>query len=240
VERSARQLDGAVAYLPPQTKGSHRRVPLPADTTEFLRDYLAVHPRRHDPTAPLFPEMRLDPPAGRGTKLAALTVAEAEARLALDWSTPLRHGPFYQLVFRPTVLRVNRINPTAGLSPQLKFHGLRHTYASLCIAAGIPPLHLSRFMGHTSLAIKLGVYAQLFADDHADSMAALGALGATPAIAKAAGKVIPLHGKAVGTKKVRPACARPENAWSGGKSDHSRFDPRRRMAGRAQQPAVSA
>ena len=32
-------------------------------------------------------------------------------------------------------------------------------------------------MGHTSVTITLGVYAHLFADDHADAMAALGAYG---------------------------------------------------------------
>ncbi|MGO9071144.1 hypothetical protein [Mycobacterium sp.] len=38
----------------------------------------------------------------------------------------------------------------------LKFHALRHTYASLCVAAGIPPLQLSRFMGHAKVTTTLG------------------------------------------------------------------------------------
>jgi integrase len=128
--------------------------------------------------------MRLDPPSRNAAPaLAALTAQEAEARLVLDWVKPLRHGPFYQLVYRPAVTR-------AGLPPALKFHSLRHTYASLCVAAGITPLELSRFMGHTSVTVTLGVYAHLFEDDHAAAMAALGAMG-RPADA---GNVIRLRG----------------------------------------------
>ena len=56
------------------------------------------------------------------------------------------------------------------------FHALRHTYASLCVAAGIPPLQLSRFMGHAKVTTTLGVYTHLFDDDHAETMAALEAM----------------------------------------------------------------
>jgi integrase len=75
---------------------------------------------------------------------------------------------------------------------QLKFHALRHTYASLCIAAGRPPLEIARFMGHAKVGTTLGVYAHLFnTDDHADAMAALGAMEAGPV---RAANVLPLHG----------------------------------------------
>jgi integrase len=72
--------------------------------------------------------------------------------------------------------------------------GLRHTYASLCIAAGRPPLEIARFMGHAKVTTTLGVYAHLFnTDDHAEAMAALGAL-ATPAPELNYGNVVPLWG----------------------------------------------
>jgi integrase len=93
---------------------------------------------------------------------------------------PLRHGAWYKAVYRPAVLRPNRLRPTAALSPELKFHSLRHTYASLCVAAGIPSLEISRFMGHNKVTTTLGIYAHLFADDHSDAMAALGAMAAQP------------------------------------------------------------
>jgi integrase len=52
--------------IPPKTKGSRRTVPLTPATTALLRDYLAVHPRRDEPTAPLFPGVRLQPPRPTG------------------------------------------------------------------------------------------------------------------------------------------------------------------------------
>ena len=140
--------------------------------------------------------VRAEPPMGeqprrvaarqlrQATALADLSVADAEERLVLDWSAPLNHAAFYKAVYRPAVLRANRLTPTAALPPQLKFHALRHTYASLCIAAGRPPLEIARFMGHAKVTTTLGVYAHLFnTDDHADAMAALGAMeagGCTP------------------------------------------------------------
>jgi hypothetical protein len=38
-----------------------------------------------------------------------------------------------------------------ALPPALKFHALPQTHASLCVAAAIPPLHLSRFVGHANV-----------------------------------------------------------------------------------------
>ena len=166
--------DGTVVpiYDTPKTRGSRRRVPLTPATVDTLRDYLALHPHgpgqpEHDPTAPLFPAFKLtaerptgvavDPdraaPETAGAKaqrnadaLASLTMDEAEARLELDWTSPVRHQNFYKAVFRPAALRATRGSGGRALPPALKFHALRHTYASLCVAASIPPLEIARFM----------------------------------------------------------------------------------------------
>ena len=58
-------------------------------------------------------------------------------------------------------------------------------------AAGIPPLQLSRFMGHAKVTTTLAIYTHLFDDDHAETMAALDALAAAPTYG---GNVISLHG----------------------------------------------
>lgn len=109
----------------------------------------------------------------------------------LDWSEPLRHGGWYKAVYRSAVLRANRLTATVKLSPCLKFHSLRHTYASLCAAAGITPLEIARFMGHAKVTTTMTVYTHLFADDHADAMSALGSLESPK---PKADNVIPLHG----------------------------------------------
>ncbi|WP_123029479.1 tyrosine-type recombinase/integrase [Mycolicibacterium stellerae] len=208
VERTVQSLDGKLTYLTPKTRGSCRKVPLTAQTTELLREYLAEHPRRQEPTAPLFPGVQLIPnkPTGKrapgiesgsrakalrqASALAALTVWDAEARLDLDWSQPVRHHTFYKAVYRPAILRASRMSPTAALPEGLVFHGLRHTYASLCVAAGIPPMEISRFMGHANPSITLGIYAHLLEDDHEPAMTALGSLSRPVA---RAGNVIPLR-----------------------------------------------
>lgn len=167
-------------------------MPLTPATVAVLRGFLATHPRRSEPRAPLFPACALvaAKPTGRratdaeGNRvvptadeaLAALSVDDAANRLTLDWSTPLRHGSFYKAVYRPSVLRANRLTPVAALPSDLRFHALRHTYASLCVAAGIQPLALARFMGHSKVTTTLGVYAHLFEDDFGDAMTALGGL----------------------------------------------------------------
>jgi len=92
--------------------------------------------------------------------LAALDVHDAEARLALDWTEPERHPTFFKAVFRPAVLRANRLAGQVLLPADLKFHALRHT--SLCVAAGIAPLEIARFVGHAKVTTTLIVYAHLF------------------------------------------------------------------------------
>jgi integrase len=109
--------------------------------------------------------------------LAALSLDDAADRLVLDWLAPIRHQTFYKAVFRPAVARANRLDgDDPVLPPGLKFHALRHTYASLRVAAGIPPLQLSRFVGHAKVTTTLSIYTHLFDDDHAETMAALEAM----------------------------------------------------------------
>lgn len=217
VDRTVRLINGAMTYLTPKTKGSRRTVPLTPQTTALLRDYLAEHKRGDEPAAPLFPAFRLStpPPSTSATPaapakvraerqahaLAVLSVEEAEDRLVLDWDKPLRHGSFYKALFRPAVLRANRTakanrDRAAMLPSGLKFHALRHTYASLCIAAGRPMFEVARFMGHASPRTTETVYAHLLnTDDHADAMAALGAVAATGrAQSDRAANVIQLRG----------------------------------------------
>lgn len=157
----------------------------------MLRDYLAEHPHRDEPDAPLWPAMVLIRPRPTGVRatpgepgagttgveeiapsttaksraprqanaLADLSVEDAEKRLVLDWDQPLRHTTFYIAVYRPAVLRANRLTPTTNVDPDQSFHSLRHTYASLCLAAGIRPIDIAELMGHRDVETTLTVYA---------------------------------------------------------------------------------
>lgn len=127
-------------------------------------------------------------------RLAELTVEEAAARLVLDWTTPLRHPTFYKAVFRPAVLRVNRMATKAVLPAGLRFHSLRHTCGSLC--AEVPSIsvrQVAEWMGHANPTTTELVYTHLYAKaNHDEEMAALGAL-ATPKPAYT-GNVVSLTG----------------------------------------------
>jgi integrase len=98
-----------------------------------------------------------------------------EHRLASQWS---QEG---DLVFAsPTGKGLDRRNVSrrgleravqgAGLAeadrPRLRFHDLRHTFASLLIAQGASVVFVSRQLGHASPKITLDTYAHLF--DHAE------------------------------------------------------------------------
>ena len=158
VQRTVRVIGGTITRLTPKTRGSRRKVPLTAETTALLARLPRRAPARRQPcrapgdAARHAPTDRLratdsdGKPANKDRRTAAqrqadtlarLTVVEAQARLVLDWSEPLRHATFYKAVYRPAVLRAMRQTPRAGLSAALKFHSLRHTYASLCASTDI-------------------------------------------------------------------------------------------------------
>ena len=202
VHRTVRVIGRTMAALTPKTKGSRLDVPLPPQTVAVLRDYLAEHPSANDPDAPLFPNMRLLTPRPSGVKdtdapasakeradrladaLADLTVEEAEARLRLESAEPLRHATFYKAVYRPAVTRANRTaraarDHAAMLPSALKFHALRHTYASICAAADVPVREVAKFMGHASPRTTETIYTHthLFnTDDHAGTVSQCGGL----------------------------------------------------------------
>lgn len=58
----------------------------------------------------------------------------------------------------------------AGL-PRMRFHDLRHTYASLMFAAGFKPYEVSRWMGHASVSPTDGIYAHLYPSDYNEQIA---------------------------------------------------------------------
>ncbi|KXO92322.1 hypothetical protein AXK56_04415 [Tsukamurella pulmonis] len=113
---------------------------------------------------------------------ARRTVAEAEARLELDWQNVLLHKTYYKAVYRPALLRASLALAADRLRPipaDATAHSLRHTYASFCVSAGLHPKQIADYMGHASVNTTMGIYAHLFEDDHTDAMTALGNVAAT-------------------------------------------------------------
>jgi integrase len=67
----------------------------------------------------------------------------------------LRHKGWYRYWFKPAVAK-------AGLPSHLRFHDLRHTCASLCIALGAHPKAIQERLGHSSITVTLDRYGHLF------------------------------------------------------------------------------
>ncbi len=69
---------------------------------------------------------------------------------ALDYGRPFDHQSFYRWYFR-------RYAP-----PGVRFHDLRHTAASLWLAADISPYKVSRWLGHASLTTTDTIYGHMY------------------------------------------------------------------------------
>jgi integrase len=66
----------------------------------------------------------------------------------------LRHNNFYRRQFKPALVQ-------AGLPASVRFHDLRHTYASFLIAEGAHPRAIMERMGHSSVQVTLGTYGHV-------------------------------------------------------------------------------
>lgn len=63
----------------------------------------------------------------------------------------------------PSNLRLDfyRLSSEVGL-PKIRFHDLRHTAASLMLNNGVPPIVVSRILGHAKPSITLDLYGHLY------------------------------------------------------------------------------
>jgi integrase len=56
----------------------------------------------------------------------------------------------------------------------VRFHDLRHTAASIWLAAGVEIYKVSRWLGHANISTTDTIYAHLYATDHTADAARLG------------------------------------------------------------------
>ncbi|MDD5605669.1 MAG: tyrosine-type recombinase/integrase [Dehalococcoidales bacterium] len=65
-----------------------------------------------------------------------------------------------------------KIVRAAGLS-SIRFHNLRHTFASLTLLSGAPPEVISEALGHSSVAFTMDVYSHIIPGMQEEAMAKL-------------------------------------------------------------------
>jgi integrase len=71
---------------------------------------------------------------------------------------------------------VSRKSLGADTLSVIRLHDLRHTHATLLLAAGIPVKVVSERLGHASATITLGIYAHVMPAMQAQAAATFGAL----------------------------------------------------------------
>lgn len=135
---------GICQFNEPKTAHSRRRVSMTAKLAEFLAEYRLERER-------LYHEI------GKTISLDDLVFANIEGK-PMD----------------PGVLTHNfaRIAKKAGLQG-VRFHDLRHTFASLMFLRGAKPKVISEALGHASVAFTMDVYSHIIEGMQSDAMALL-------------------------------------------------------------------
>lgn len=161
VQRTVSRVGGEWVFAQPKSANSVRDVPLPGFLVAELRAYIEVHPRRSDPTAPLWPARR------RG--------GHGDSRGLLLWDGQISIGHVYATHFLPALERL-------GI-PHVRWHDLRHFYASVCASKGIDIYDVSVWLGHANVSITQSTYVHLFKRSHSDAMSRLDEAASVPAAA---------------------------------------------------------
>jgi integrase len=137
IRRALKDIRGHLEFGDTKSVGSRRTVSLPAFLISMLSEHLDSMPV--SPDALLFVS-----PGGGGRRRAG------------DGG-PTRHSLFVRRVFKPAARAVLPIEKHS-----VRFHDLRHTCASLLIAAGAHPKLIQARLGHASITTTLDRYGHLF------------------------------------------------------------------------------
>jgi integrase len=145
VRQTAQRIGGEWVYGTPKSRRSVRDVPLMhSGLIAELRRYKMQHPNSGNPDALFWPGRHV------GSN-------------RLDYSRVIDMGSFRRNYLQ-TVL-------TNAELPPMRFHDLRHTAASLWLAAGFKPYEVSRWRGHANVSTTDGIYAHLYPNDYSKHVA---------------------------------------------------------------------
>lgn len=145
VRQTAQHIKGEWVYGTPKSRRSTRDVPLlDRRLIADLKAHKMQHPRSGDGDALFWP--------GR---------------------TPGSHRVDYWRVWDLASFRRNYFKPALARAelPAIRVHDLRHTAASLWLAAGFPPYQVSRWLGHASVVTTDTIYSHLYPADYAQHIA---------------------------------------------------------------------
>jgi len=145
VRQTMQRIAGEWVVGTPKSRRSTRDVPLMhSGLIADLRRYKMSHPRSGDGDALLWP--------GRNV-----------GSHVLNYDHVLDVGSFRRNYFRPALRALGM--------PDMRVHDLRHTAASLWLAAGFKPYEVSRWLGHANITTTDSIYAHLYPSDYTEHVA---------------------------------------------------------------------
>ena len=144
VSRTLYKRRGVCQFNEPKSERSRRRVAMTSKLAEFLGEYRLERERLYHQT-------------GRTVTLDDLVFASVEG-------APIDAGVLSHAFARTT--------KRAGLG-NVRFHDLRHTFASLMLQRGAKPKVISECLGHASVAFTLDVYSHIIDGMQSEAMALL-------------------------------------------------------------------
>jgi integrase len=133
VSRTVAFVGGEITYQEPKTARSRRAVPLPVETVEVLRSWYKAQAEE---------------------RLAAGELYNVDARLVFadELGAPLPP--------KRITKAFGRAVERAGLPP-VTLHGLRHTFATVALGAGVPTKIVADVLGHSSAQITADTYSHV-------------------------------------------------------------------------------
>lgn len=142
VVRTAKRSGGRwIEGTPKSDASTNRVVPLAPWLADEVRDYLStVHPfagKKRIAHAPLFPGRR--------------------SRSSFDWAKPVVADNLYDNYLQPACKAL-------GLG-SVRFHDLRHTFATMNLSAGEHYMQVSKWLGHSSFVLTLTTYADYIREE---------------------------------------------------------------------------
>jgi len=155
--KQLRRGDGAWVLKATKTRRSRRQIALPAETVEALRAHRAAQAAER---------LRQGLAWGAGVTWAS---GDAGGVRELVFCTPVGRP----LPPRSVLRHFKKALASAGL-PDIRFHDLRHTAATLLLAARVNPKVVSEMLGHAGVAITLDIYAHVTPDMQQDAAATMG------------------------------------------------------------------
>jgi integrase len=105
----------------------------------------------------------------------ALALARDDTYVLANLDGTVRHPERFSRKFVAALIAARKALGEDRLST-IRLHDLRHTHASLLLAAGVPVKVVSERLGHASAMITLGIYAHVMPGMQAEAAAKFGAL----------------------------------------------------------------